>query len=230
MDGVSVLIPWQPGCPHREAALEWVMARYRETGWKVVLMETTGPWSKARAIMGGLSEMSDVVVIADADCWTDGVHAAVAAVAERGHAGQLSGPPWAVPHRKVYRLTERATAKVLGGAEPSIGLPTIDPPYVGVKGGGVVVVRRSTLGAVPFDTRYVGWGRTDLSWREAMKTLVGEPWRYTEQPLFHLHHPPQERPTRTTGSEANEALYQRYKDAYGNQSAMRRLIRECSTR
>jgi hypothetical protein len=79
---------------------------------------------------------ADVIVLADADVWTDGIPAAVKAVED--------GAAWAVPHQLVRRLDENG-----GEAER---------PYVGIEGGGVVVAPREVILSCPLDVRFVGWG------------------------------------------------------------------------
>lgn len=217
--GLTVLVPWQGGCIHREDAWRWVRERYEALGWPICVSELKGEWSKAAAVMERAPVCADIVVIADADCWCEGTPQAVQAV--------IDGAEWAVPHTQVRRLTHAATRDVLAGADP-VGQPTIEPPYRGVKGGGIVVVRRKTLLEVPFDRRFVGWGKTDRAWRDAMQTLVGEPWRGTVD-LTHFWHPPQPRVGRIGSSPANERLYARYRAAKGDRARMRELVDECST-
>lgn len=215
---VEVVIPYGGECPYRERALEHVRPRY-EALWPTRIASMGGhDFTKSMAINEAARESeADVLVLADADCWTDGIEAAVEVA--------LDGEPWAIPHRKVHRLTEKATEAVLSGAEPT-GQPTVERPYVGVKAGGVVVVRHEVLLDVPWDERFKGWGRQDLSWRAAMTTLYGaKPWR-GDAPLFHLWHPPAPRRTRTQSlSKASEALYARYKAARFDERAIRELLK-----
>ncbi|MGV2386818.1 MAG UNVERIFIED_CONTAM: glycosyltransferase, partial [Thermobifida fusca] len=75
-----MILPWRPGCPHREAALSWVLPRWEDTGWQVVVAEQPGggAWCKAAAVEAGLADATgDVLVVADADVWCDGIGAAV---------------------------------------------------------------------------------------------------------------------------------------------------------
>lgn len=196
-------------------------ARYEEhhPDWLLTVSEVDdGPWIKAATVMPALAASSaEIVIVADADIWCDGLADAVAAV--------TGGYPWALPHRMVRRLNEQATAEVLAGRDPaSIGdLAMVQRPYVGIAGGGLVVARRRLLLEAPLDARFVGWGREDESWGLALETLAGGPWRGSA-PLFHLWHPPQERPTRSRGSPANEALRMKYVKAHGNPDEMRRLL------
>ncbi|MBX6387373.1 MAG: hypothetical protein IRZ07_31075 [Microbispora sp.] len=202
---VSVVIPWRPGCPHRKAALAWVLPRWQATGWQVVVAEQSdgGPWCKARAVAVGLSEArGDVLVVADADVWCPKTAAAVGVV-ERG------ATRWAVPHRLVYRLSGEATRRVLGGEQPHKGMGLAQEPYTGLAGGGITVVRRDVYAEVPLDPRFLGWGQEDESWAHALTVLAGRPWRGVA-PLWHLWHPPQERLTRRWGSRQGRELAARY--------------------
>jgi hypothetical protein len=214
---VSVVIPWRGGCPRREAALAWTLDRWRAAGHEPVLGEAAvGPWCKAAAVAAGLPRTSgEVLVIADADVWTDGVNTAVAAVE--------AGAPWAIPHRDVRRLTGAASAQVLAGADLGDDLPVAQRPYRGYEGGGITVLPRSAYAQVPLDARFAGWGQEDESWALALRTLVGAPWRGTT-PLWHLWHPPQVRESRRWGSGPSRALWQRYRRAAGNRDAMKEVV------
>lgn len=212
---VTVLVPLSGDCPHRQAAWDWVRPRYP---WPVRIGSCQGEWSKSRAIMGAAGGCGEIIVIADADCWTDGIFEAVEAV--------QGGAPWAMGHRKVHRLTETATGQVLDGTDPSTSMPTVEAPYTGVKGGGIVAVRKEVLLDVPWDSRFVGWGGADTSWRAAMTTLHGNPAR-TDDPLFHLFHPPLPRVGRATPHrEESRRLRERYEHARFDRVLMRQLLRE----
>ncbi|MDT0270590.1 hypothetical protein RM844_30385 [Streptomyces sp. DSM 44915] len=214
---VTVVIPWRPGCPHREAALGWVLARWRAAGYEPVLGQPpAGPWRKAAAVSGGLRRAAGgVLVVADADVWTDGVDEAIDAVA--------GGMPWAIPHGPVHRLTRTAADTVLAGGPPGGELE--QPPYRGFEGGGIVVLRREVYEQAPLDRRFAGWGQEDECWALALRTLAGRPWRGTA-PLWHLWHPPQQRDSRRWGSTNSRALYHRYRRAAGRPDQMRALLDE----
>jgi hypothetical protein len=215
---VEVIIPWSPGCEYRERALRWVEHRYRDLGLPVrlgVLVEQE--WCKARAISAALrASTADISAIADADVWTDGLLEAVAAVEE--------GAPWAIPHLQVHRLDEKATGRVLAGAD-WLDQPLAERPYRGIEGGGVVVAPREVIDSIPPDCRFKGWGQEDESWACALHSLLGPAWR-GEAHLYHLWHPPQERMTRRRGSQESWRLRNRYFAARNDPDAMRRLIEE----
>ncbi len=223
MPTAAVLIPWRStDCPHRTRALAFVLSRYASTGWPVVIGQPPpGPWVKALAVADALTQtQAEILILADADCWTDGLPAAVAAVQE--------GAAWAIPHRGVHRLNEDATTRYMAG-EPLDGLPLGERAYLGVEGGGIVVVRRDVYEDCPLDARFTGWGSEDESWGAfAMRCLHGPPWR-GKAPLVHLFHPPQERATRSFGSMEGRDLRKRYVRAQHDPAAMRRLIQEAGT-
>lgn len=216
---VSVVLPWSDlGCPHRERARDWVLPRWQERGFQVLLGETSGPWCKARAVADAVPRVTgDVVIVADADCWSENIEDAVRAVED--------GAAWAMPHRSVRRLSPEATARVLAGDPLSDGHALAQPPYQGWSGGGIVVVPRRTYYEVPLDTRFVGWSGEDESWALALTTLAGSPWRGSA-PLWHLWHPPQERMSRRWGSNAARELAMRYQRAARSPARMRALLDE----
>jgi hypothetical protein len=215
---IDVIVPWRAGCAYRERAWTWVRQRYQAAGFRVVTAPAArGPWIKATAVNSAVRcSTAELIVVADADCWCEGLTEAVEAVAD--------GAPWAVPHLKVHRLTRAATTALLAGADPE-GLETAERPYLAYRGGGIVVARRETLADVPMDPRFIGWGSEDSSWGCALRVLAGRPWM-GKAPLWHLYHPPQERLTRVVGSAANEALRDRYLAAARVPKLMRPLIEE----
>lgn len=216
---VEVVVPWRGGCPYRETAWEWLSARYAEQhlDWNVVRApgQTEGPWCKALAVVPALmASEADIVVVADADCWTDGLQEAVDQVS--------NGAPWAIPHYLVHRLSAGATSQLLAGSAAD---DLLQDPYPGVCGGGFVVAPRATLIDIPLDPRFLGWGQEDESWSFALDTLAGRHWRGTAD-LTHLFHPLPHRLTRTWGSMEHRALRVRYARALHDQAAMRVLVEE----
>ena len=219
MPRVAIIVPWRGGCPYRERAWAWLQARYaaEHPDWELIEAPGPDPWVKARAVMPAVAACSaDVLVIADADVWTDGLPAAVEQVA--------AGAPWAIPHYTLRRLTEHGTAAALAGA-PLWDQPLAEHAYPGVQGGGIVVTHRAIAEAVPLDARFVGWGQEDQSWAIALHFTVGPAWR-GNTPLYHLWHPPQQRMDRRYGSDASRQLWRRYVRARGDDAAMQDLVRE----
>ena len=218
---VSVIVPWRSDGAEREAAWAWVRARWAERfpGWQVVTgTPPEGEWCKAAAITAALPEATgDVLVLADADVWCDGVLQAVTAIAE--------GARWAIPHHRVYRLTQESTRAVLDGAPLGVTSRLAQRAYPGFAGGGMTVLPRSTYERIPLDPRFVGWGQEDEAWALALACLAGMPWRGIV-PLWHLWHPPQPRLTRRWGSDESLVLWGRYHQARQDPYAMRALLAE----
>lgn len=218
---VAVVVPWRPGgCPHREAAWRWLRQHWASTypGWEVIEGGCPdGPWIKALAVRDALAHTdADVIVLADADVWTEGVAAAVDVVAARGG--------WAIPHWKVRRLDEASTGELLAGAWFGPGASLARRPYIGYPGGGISVLERELLDQAPLDPRFVGWGQEDQAAAAAWTTLGGKPWRGRDD-LWHLWHPPQPGP-RPWGSPASAELWDRYRAAIGDAVQMTGLIAE----
>lgn len=161
---------------------------------------------------------AEVVVVADADVWCDGLERAVYAVA--------SGVAvWSMPHLKVNRLSEEATAAVLAGEPWQEQKSFAQRPYEGVWGGGIVVAAREVFLETPLDPRFEKWGQEDTSWAMALACMHGPGWR-GDADLWHLWHPPQERLNRMKGSSEGWDLYLRYRKARHNAEAMRELLEE----
>lgn len=219
----TVVVPWRPS-PERERLWAFLRLRWEAAGYEVVegSCPDDGPWCKAAAVADGISRATaDLLVVADADVWCDGVPAAVAAVA----AGEAR---WAIPHHLVKRLTASATDEVLAsGAWPTVrnAFTYADRPYIGHPGGGIVVLTRAAWDAAPIDPRFLGWGQEDNSWALALRILCGREWRGVED-LWHLWHAPQPRMNRTTGSSAGAALYRRYWGARNSVRNMTALVDE----
>lgn len=217
---IALLIPWRGGCQHRDAALSWVWSRYdvtQPTWERVVGHHYEGDWCKALAVADALSRTdADILVVADADVLLEpGALRRAVAVVEQG-------APWAVPHVKVRRLTEQATAHLY-----ATGIDTGEyekpSPYTGVLGGGCVVIRRDVYEDCPLDPRFAGWGGEDLSWGEALTVLHGEPERL-DSDLLHLWHPHPARIDRHVGTLENQDVRLRYKRAFDRASMSDRVL------
>lgn len=210
----AVLVPWRPGCPHREAAWAWLHPRL-EASWPVIEGRCEhGPWVKADAVADALTRTTaDVLIVHDADVWADNLPDVVARV-EPGR--------WVIPHRHVHRLDQPSTAAVLAGG-PVEG-KTTERPYRGHPGGGVVALHRTDYERTPLDPRFAGWGQEDDAWALALTRTLGGSIRLNAD-LWHLWHPPQDRRSRVSGSRANVDLFLRYRQAR-TPAAMAQLLAE----
>jgi hypothetical protein len=157
---------------------------------------------------------AEVIVVADADVWTDGL--------ERGIRALVCGvAEWVVPHRRVLRLSEASTDELLATGQP--GRELARGSYDGKLGGGVVIARRESLLSVPMDCRFEGWGHEDDAFACALETMLGFCWR-GDADLLHLYHPKQSRLSRKVGSTESYALYRRYALALGKPEEMSELL------
>lgn len=204
---VAVLVPWRES-PQRARVWAFVRAKWKANfpAWGVVEGSCPdGPWRKGLAVADALANsVGDVLVVADADVWTDGVTEAV----ERVRAGAA----WAVPHWQVCRLDQPSTEAVLNGSPLRRPAGYDRQPYVGRIGGGMVVLSRALYERVPLDPRFEGWGQEDDAWAVALRAVAGKEWRGTAD-LWHLWHEPQPRMAYGKGSKEGVALLKTYRDA-----------------
>ena len=227
---VLVAVPFRPSSQEREVALSWVLERWHRDGFETSVGEPPeGPWNKALAVRAAIDGSdADILIVSDADVYCSGVDDAVNAVHR--------GAPWAKPHKLLHRLSPASTALVLAGTEPRPGME-LDPDYplsqrrgrtnqgwIGVDGGGIVVLHRDTYDDTPLDPRFQGWGHEDTSWARALTKLHGGPTRFAHD-LFHLWHPRQEWITWGLGSVESDLLGRRYEKAR-TPEAMRALVDE----
>ena len=221
---VSVIVPWQPGCPHREASWRYIKEWFRinaPSSWQIIeAQHDSQPFNKAQAIREGFAKsFGKIVVVHDSDLFSPGLFEAVNLVSKR-HA-------WAIPHTLVYRLTPEATKHVLDGKPWEQHYETThEKPYKGVIGGGVVVLKRDLFEKCPPDNRFVGWGGEDEAWGYALRLVSNQNPARGKAPLIHLWHPPQERLTRAYGSLESKQLIDRYRQASRRRAAMFNLINE----
>lgn len=216
--GVAVVIPHGAADgPERVRARDWVANRYEVIhGLPVTFAPCpTAEWSKGAAVNPVAAAMdAQTLVVADADSF-------VSDVALRSAIDRAESHGWAVAHSTIRRLTRAATEVVLAGGQPG---KLEKPAYVGVAGGGIVVIRRDVYDRVPLDPRFAGWGGEDHAWGLALSVLVGVASRRPVSPLWHLWHPPQ--PTKASPSRATRDLVGRYKAARRDPVAMAAIVQE----
>lgn len=211
MNDIAVLIPYGNETPWRKQALEHVKSWYASEleSPRIQVGFSEQPWCKAKAVATALASCTEpIVVIADADSITPGLKQAVRAVQQ--------GAAWAVPHLKVYRMSQVATNHIFQGANPGSftgQLRWLDQrPYKGFEGGGITVLRREVYLNCPLDPRFVGWGQEDEAWAVALNGIYGPPWR-GRAPLYHLWHEKPARITRYAGSAESLARLKLYREA-----------------
>lgn len=163
-----VVVPLGISNAPRLRAWEATERHLLDRGYPIVTNNThteVDTWVKARAVREAIDRAvpaitdDTVLLIHDADVLVPApaLSAAVQAVAD-GNAA------WAIPHRMVYRLSRRATERFYEVGHIA-DAPELDRhPYVGVAGGGVVVLTRGLYDQVPLDPRFAGWGDEDVAW------------------------------------------------------------------
>lgn len=210
------------GDTHRARAYNYVVRHLSPLDMTLTAGVVSGEWCKATAISNGLElqrEHGDVLVIHDADVIVQlrAIEVAVAAVREER-------ADWAIPHRLVHRLDETTTDVVLKtGLIPKTTRQLVRWPYVGMTGGGIVVLRRGVYESCPLDRRFIGWGSEDQSWGYALETLHGAPWR-GEADLYHLWHPHAEPGAQRSPRFESERLRRAYRAYRDRPDAMRALV------
>lgn len=223
MTSIAVLVPWRPGCEWRERAWAAIRGQYEASGYQVVEGTTdVDGFSRTQAILDARARSdADVFVIADADVFGDITDEAI---------DHTIGHGWAIPHNLLHRLSPDSTLQVLAGADWR-GLPLSNDnqqdrrPYRIHEAGTLLTITAHAFDTAPPDPRFVGWGQEDAAWADALRTLVGPPWRGAVD-LVHLWHPAEPRRTRVVGNNDNLALLRRYRAAAGNPEQMRQLIAE----
>lgn len=226
MKDVEIIIPWftKLSDPDREAALDWCIERWTALGYgpPAVSRSASDRFCKAKAVTAAVeSSRASWVVVADADV-------APPADMERAIAKvRWDCEPWAKPYTNVYRLNKESTRKWFN--KEHVDLDNIhslaEKPYIGIPGGGVVVISKENYLKVPLDPRFIGWGSEDESWGFALHTILGPPWVGMSN-LIHFWHEPQSRLNRQVGNEANRALRSRYMSAISKPDKMQRLVNE----
>lgn len=225
----TVIVPFRPDSLERADALTYVSRRWGESPLPVVIALDTveSPWCKAKTIGNAMKGIdSDLVIVADADCWVsqDRIYAAV--------SGLNGWHDWGTPHRRVVRLSADYTRHLIDSDElPELDRTNVEEwPYTALRAaGGIVVLKREVWDRVPMDPRFLGWGFEDVAWWYALRTLVGIPWK-GKADLFHLWHPRSESTDRTersiNGNPANAELADRYIKALHRPVQMQEIVDE----
>lgn len=203
MMGVSMVVPFRGGCPHRVAAKEWLVARLEvlHPEFEIIVCDAPGVWSKSRAVNVGVGRASfDRLAILDADCVPDS-----AALTEL-----LNMSGWGQPFHVVNRLTKTQTELVLMGDIRQNGFP--DGRYGRrAAGGGLIVLDRGMLTEIGgWHEGFQGWGGEDTWLAHMLTKRVGPPVNL-DGVLTHLWHPRDPVRRTTEGYRANQQIL---KEAY----------------
>jgi hypothetical protein len=240
---ISLLVPFRADIPDRVAVWSWLQqywATELPDAELVVGTDYDTPFSKAVAVNAAARDAhGDVFVILDADAF---LYARQILDAARW-IKRSDYPLWFIPYRRLYRLTQEATAQTLA-SEPEWPLRWGDPPPGGavqnMKGSAFghwfgamcqVLSRDAFYSVHGMDERFRGWGGEDICFVRAVDTMYGK-HKTVSGPVYHLHHhrtgddlfrqwegqPP--------GERANDWLSLQYGEAYGDRARMRTLIED----
>lgn len=203
---IQVGIPWRP-TDDRMPAFEQTTAFYRNHGFEVVAADQKRPGyhfniaAARNRLVRELMRPSTVYVLSDADTIPQFESLCAAILGVLRGSGAVHLP---------YHLYEREGA----GGGPN------DPRYIDGACSGILVfgpeVWHTLAGQ---DEAFEGWGFEDTAFRLAHETLIGPMVRYagTVRALRHT-------PAGQNNVPVNRRRYLQYRDAYGNQAAMRLLL------
>jgi len=200
---ISLLIPFHGRDKYRRKILRWVIKYMRNAlpDCEIIIGRAAGnPFCKTRAMNRAARRANGkVLVILDADAYIDADvidRCADRIIEEQKEGNRL----WFVPYRKLYRLTEAATLKVLGSA-PKFPYKFPTPPdacdvesttkasYGHRYGAMIMMFPREAYNILGgFDERFVGWGGEDVALLRSLDTLYAK-HKSTRNQILHLWHP-----------------------------------------
>ncbi|MDQ0246203.1 putative glycosyltransferase involved in capsule biosynthesis [Bacillus fengqiuensis] len=221
---VSILLPFKTDNGIRHAELQWVIRFYYKImpGVEICVGENFDEiFSRSKAINAAARKATrNVYVLADCDVIYD-----PDLIVEALHL--LQQAPWVIPFNRVLDISKEKTEKLIQ-TEPEWPLPSIEahcqegfmaPSFAGKIN---IFSREAFENVGGFDERFVGWGGEDDAFVNAMNTLCG-PFARLNKTIYHLWHPFAGHSNPHYG--ANLEIVKSYLQAYGNQEAMKRLIR-----
>ena len=254
--GISILIPFRASnkVEQRTNNLRWLYRYWKEQFPRAEIIigddkECDKPFSKSAAINNAaLKAHGDVFVIVDADGFID-AESVQFCVEEIRLARIRKYKLWFVPYRHFYRLSEKASERLLNSdpknPEYTAVLSSDDiindtPSDAGHWYGALIhIVPREAFEEVGgWDERFRGWGGEDYAAMQAIDTLYAH-HKTTPNNALHIWHPMignngierivswKERLWEgQTDSSINQELGWRYNAAYGKPRIMRKLVDE----
>ncbi|MGN2275048.1 galactosyltransferase-related protein [Priestia megaterium] len=228
LNQVSVLIPYKPDHGIRDNLFKWIKFYYKDAMPEVELCigkSNSEPFNRSEAINTAAKKATkDVFVIADADVIYD-PSILIQAIQ------LLNKNAWVIPYDRCLNISKSST-EILLNSFPEWPIPIeVKSKERIFKNGevkpvsGVIVVTRENFNIVKgFDERFIGWGREDDAFKDAMNTLCGPYKRITENSIYHLWHP-------KVGFKGNpniknnNKLYRQYVERNGDVEGMRKLTK-----
>jgi glycosyltransferase involved in cell wall biosynthesis len=247
---ISIIIPFRTDHGPRQRAFSWLVRYWRHElpDAEIIIGHSANrPFSKTEALNNAIHRSHGrVLVLIDSDAYLRGK--VITRCANR-ILEDLDDRLWFVPYRKLYRLNQEASERILR-SNPRKPLRPADPPppedldgptqkssYGHRYGALCLIIPREaydTLGC--FDESFSGWGGEDVCMLRALDTLYGK-HKTTKNSIFHLWHPVTGHNYRTrswSGQETNnpnDQLAMKYHRATRHPAAMRLLVdRGCELR
>jgi glycosyltransferase involved in cell wall biosynthesis len=239
---ISLLIPFATKSVERRQVFKWLLEywKYELPDAEIIIGHSKGkPFSKTEALNDAARKATGrVLVIIDADTYIPG--SIITNCADK-ILEELHNHLWFVPYRHLFRLTKKATKKVIESDPrnphrfPSPPLPE-DIADDGMKstyghryGAMIMIFPRQALDVLRcFDERFKGWGGEDIAILRALDTLWGK-HKTTNNDVLHLWHPfiganYKSRVWKGQNIQFNNRLSNAYNRATRNPSQMRILV------
>ncbi len=204
-------------------------------------------FSKTVAVNDAASRATgDIFVILDADAYVKGV--TIEHCADKIRKSESEGHPlWFIPYRRIFRLTRRASERLLA-SDPKNPLRFPSPPdpedvestegsaHGHHFGAMIQIMSRKAFEEVGgMDCRARGWGGEDIMHVRALDTLYGK-HKTVHADVLHIWHPVHNEHkvqnwtvrewAGQKSSRMNDRLATRYDKATGDKVAMRALVDE----
>jgi len=256
--GVSIIIPFRAPRTNDERVrnLEWLKWYWRTQlpGAELIIgddPETKKAFSKSVAINRAVARSTgDVLVLVDADGFIT-ADSLMHCVSEIRKARKRGHKLWFVPYRRFYRLTNKATMRIINSdprhpyefpeelAKEDYLNNDPDTAKAHWYGAVIQVLSREAFDTVGgWDERFRGWGGEDAAALRATDTLYG-PHKTLPGRVLHLWHPMLSKAGSADmvhfkermwegqdNPEVNRHLSYRYYRATGDRSLMRKLVNE----
>ena len=218
---VAVLVPRRSDGGWRDRVWEFTRPRWEALGWPIIEgHHDDGPFNRSAAVNAAADADWSVAVIIDADVVVDVWQVQAAVDCAR------TGVP-AIAYTRRTHMGRRTTERVLAGwpgdwstgREFVMGLEAVSSANV---------IARATWDAIGgFDESFVGWGWEDNAFIAATETMSGRNTERIPGMCWHFWHPRKTERTnrRDPLQAANESRFRRYEAAYGDEGAMRALLR-----
>ena len=182
---VSVIIPWRPGDPERQASLVFITSWYQNAlpDAEIIYCDDNDPedFNRGRALNNGVDiSTGEVLILADGDLIIP-QKVIRESVARAKNFGMI------IPFTSLVLLSVNSSKRVMGGASPftrygdSLSFTKLS------QGGCNIMTRENFLKAGGFDNDFRGWGFEDAAFAVNVRLYAG-PLYWEPGSAIHLHH------------------------------------------